>query len=113
MVKKHKGYGWKPKVDVGPDGKARYMSPPYTGSFHNIIIFKAHIKEHLAHLVKDNLDMKESNNMSVNNDNNKNMWAALLEKGYKGLHKYGQFMTPKKKTACCDLDSDNKKEQQN
>ena len=45
--------------------------------------------------------------------NNKNMWAALLEKGYKGLHKYGQFMTPKKKTVCCDLDSDNKKEQQN
>ena len=39
--------------------------------------------------------------MSVNNNNknnnNKNMWAALLDKGYKGLNKYGRFMTPKKK----------------
>ena len=43
----------------------------------------------------------------------KNMQAALIDKGYKGLQKYGWFMTPKKKTACCDLDLDNKKEQQN
>ena len=37
------------------------------------------------------------------------MWAALLDKGYKGLHKYGRFLTPKKKTAHHDLNSDDKK----
>ena len=37
------------------------------------------------------------------------MWAALLDKGYKGLQKYGRFLTPKKKTAHRDLDLDNKK----
>ena len=48
--------------------------------------------------------------MSVNNKDNKNMWAALLDKVYKGSHKYGCFMTAKKKIACCDLDLDDKKE---
>ena len=47
--------------------------------------------------------------MSVNNNNNKNVQAALLDKGYKQSHKYSRFLTPKKKTACCDLDLDNKK----
>ena len=100
------------EVAVGPDDKAWYVPLLYPGSFHNMKIFKAHIKEHLACLVKD-MDAKESNNMSVNNNDNKNMWAALLDKGYKGLQKYNWFMTPKKKTACRDLDSENKKEQQN
>ena len=89
-------------------------SLPYPGLFHNMKIFKPHVDEHLACLIKDNLDVKESNNSSVNNNNKKkNMWAALLDKGYKGSHKYRRFLIPKKKTACCDLDSDNKKKQQN
>ena len=75
-------------------------------------IFKTHLDKHLACLVKEDTDIKESNNLSVNNNNNKNMWAALLDKGYKGLHKYGRFLTPKKKTARHDLDLDDKKEQQ-
>ena len=111
---KHKGYIWKSKVAVGPDGKDWYVYPPYPGLFHNIKIFKAHIEEHLASLIKNNLDMKESKNMSFdNNNNNKNMWAVFFDKGYKGFYKYGMFLTPKKKTACRDLDSENKKKHQN
>ena len=109
---KHKSYGWKTKVGVGPDGKAWYVLPPYPGSFHNMKIFETHLDKHLACLVKEDADVKESNELSVNNNNGKNMWAALLDKGYKGLHKYGRFLTLKKKTACRDLDSDDKKEQQ-
>ena len=97
---------------VGPDGKAWYVLPPYPGLFHNMKIFKAHLDKHLACLVKEDADIKESNDLSVNNNNNKNMWAALLDKGYKGLNKYGRFLTLKKKTALCDLDLDDKKEQQ-
>ena len=72
-------------------------------------IFKTHLDKHLACLVKEDAGIKESNNLSVNNNNDKNMWAVLLDKGYKGSNKYGTFLTPKKKTACCDLDLDDKK----
>ena len=72
-------------------------------------MFKKHIDDHLERLVKDNLDAKESDDLSVDDDDDKNMWAALLDKGYKGSHKYGRFLTPKKKTARRDLDSDDKK----
>ena len=61
-------------------------------------IFKSHLDKHLACLVKEDADVKESNNLSVDNNDGKNMWAALLDKGYKGLNKYGRFLTPKKKT---------------
>ena len=106
---KHKGYGWKSEIAVGPDGKARYLSPPYPGSFHDMKIFKKHVDEHLARLVKDDADARESDDMSVDDDDDKNMWAALLDKGYEGSHKYGRFLSPKKKTARRDLDSDDKK----
>ena len=36
---KHKGYGWKTKVAVGPDGKAWYVLPPYPGLFYDMKIF--------------------------------------------------------------------------
>ena len=106
---KHKGYGWKSEIAVGPNGKARYLSPLYPGLFHNMKIFKKHVDKHLERLVKDDLDAKESNDLSVDDKDNRNMWAALLDKGYEGLHKYGRFLTPKKKTAQRDLDSDDKK----
>ena len=106
---KHKGYRWKSKVAVRPDGKAWYVSPPYPGLFHNMKIFKAHVDEHLACLVKEDLNIKESNNLSIDNEDNKNMRVALLDKGYKGYHKYGRLLTPKKKRARCDLNSNNKK----
>ena len=60
-------------------------------------IFKAHLDKHLACLVKEDADVKESNNLSVNDNEDKNMWAALLDKGYKGSNKYRRFLTPKKK----------------
>ena len=82
---------------VGPDSKARYVLPPYPGLFHNMKIFKAHLDKHLACLVKEDADVKESDDLSVNNNEDKNMWAAILDKGYKGLNKYGRFLTPKKK----------------
>ena len=72
-------------------------------------IFKSHLDKHLACLVKEDADVKESDNLSVNDNDNKNMWAALLDKGYKGLNKYRRFLTSKKKTARQDLDSDDKK----
>ena len=72
-------------------------------------IFKSHLDEHLAHLVKEDADVKESDDLSVNDNDDKNMWAALLDKGYKGSNKYRRFLTPKKKTARRDLDSDDKK----
>ena len=72
-------------------------------------IFKSHLDKHLACLVKEDADVKESNNLSVNNNDDKNKWAALLDKGYKGSNKYGRFLTPKKKTARQDLNSDDKK----
>ena len=105
---KHKGCGWKLEVAVGPDGKTHYVLPPYPGSYHNLKIYKAHLDKHLACLVKEDANMKEINNLSINN-NGKNMWAALLDKEYKGLQKYGRFLTPKKKTARRDLDLDDKK----
>ena len=75
-------------------------------------ILKAHLDEHHAWLVKEDADMKENNDLFVDNDKDKNMWAALLKKGYKGSHKYGRFLTLKKKTARCDLDSNNINKQQ-
>ena len=47
-------------------------------------IFKAHLDKHLACLVKEDADIKESNDLSVNNNKDKTMWAVLLDKGYKG-----------------------------
>ena len=64
---KHKGYGWKSKVAIGPDGKARYVLPPYPGSFNNMKIFKVHLDKHLACLVKEDADAKESDNLSIDN----------------------------------------------
>ena len=58
---------------VGPDGKARYVLPPYPGLFHNMKIFKTHLDKHLACLVNEDADINKSNNLSVNNNNNKNM----------------------------------------
>ena len=72
-------------------------------------IFKKHVDDYLSRLVKDNVDICESNDLSVEDDKDKNMWAALLDKGYKGSHKYGRFITPKKKTACWELNSNDKR----
>ena len=75
-------------------------------------IFKAHLDKHLACLVKEDAEVKESDNLSVNNDEDKNMWAALLDKGYNGSNKYGRFLTPKKKARVEISIQMTKKEQQ-
>ena len=94
---------------VGPNGKVRYVSPLYLGLYHNMKMFKKHVNAHLSRLIKDDIDARESDDMTVDYDDDKNMWAALLNKGYEGSSKYGHFVMPKKMTARRDLDSTDKR----
>lgn len=70
---KNKGYGWKSKVAIGPNRKAIYLLPLYLGLFHTMKMFKKHINNYLEQLVKDNIDAKKSDNMPVDDNNEKNM----------------------------------------
>ena len=68
----------------------------YPGSYHDFKIFKDAIDKHLEQLVKDNRDQKEQGNMSVDALEEKYQWGALLDKGYIGAQKFGQFIVPSK-----------------
>ena len=94
---------------VGPDEKVSYVSLPYPGLYHDMKMFKKHVNIKLSRLIKNNIDACERDDMMVNYNNDKNMYTALIDKGHKGSSKYGRFVTPKKKTARCDLYSDNKR----
>ena len=50
---------------MGPDGRARYASNSYPGSYHNFTMFKDAIDKHLGRLVKEDGDVHEQDNMSV------------------------------------------------
>ena len=52
---------------------------------------------------------REIDNLTIDGVDEAKMWAALMDRGYQGASKLGRFLTPKKKTAFCDLDSTNKK----
>ena len=106
---KHKAYGFKTKVAVGPDGQAHYVSIPYPGLVHNMKIFCNHIDKHLERLEKGPGNDREIDNLTIEGVDKAKMWAALMDRGYQGASKLGRFLTPKKKTAFCDLDSTNKK----
>ena len=106
---KHKAYGFKTKVAVGPDGQACYVSIPYPGLVHNMKIFCNHINKHLERLEKGPGNDREIDNLTIGSVDKAKMWAALMDRGYQGARILERFLTPKKKIACCDLDSTNKK----
>ena len=93
---KHKTYGWKMEVAVGPDGLARCALPTYPGSFHNMKIFKRHINKHLSCLTKEDGNVCKPDDMIVDADKEVNMWATLMDWGYNGAGKLGRFLMPKK-----------------
>ena len=103
---KHKQFGLKTEVAVGPDGRARFVSKLYHGSIHDMKMFKAHKDEHVARLTKDKVDLRDSDDGTIDDPGEGFMWAALMDKGYQGARQYGRFLTPKKRTARCDLDDD-------
>ena len=49
---KHKAYGWKTEVAVGPDGRARFVSSSYPGSVHDMKMFMNHLEQHKNRLKK-------------------------------------------------------------
>lgn len=110
---KHKAYGFKTEVAVGPDGRARYVSPPYPGSHHDFKIFKKHLKEHKERLRKDEMDIRHDDDMPFDHLDEQYYWAAIMDRGYEGAPKLGRFITPKKKSARRDLDHDDLRKNDN
>ena len=106
---KHKAYGWKTEVAVDPNSSACYVSPPYPGSHHNMKIFKKHVNKHVERLTKVYEDYTKDDDMTIDLVDENKMWGAILDCGYEGARDYGRFITPKKKTACRDLDAGNRK----
>ena len=102
---KHKAYGIKTEIAVGPDGKARFVGAGYPGSFHNMKIFCSHLSQHLNCLRKDHADITDFDDLTLDNPDECYMWAAMMDRGYKGACQYGRFLSPKKKSARTELDA--------
>ena len=94
---------------VGPDGRARYVSPPYVGCVHDMKIFKNHIDEHIERLMKDDGEERINEHMTVDHLDENEMWGAMMDKGYEGARKFGRFIMPKKKTKKRELDATDKR----
>ena len=106
---KHKGYGWKTEVAVGPDGRARYASEPFPGSVHDMRMFKINLPDHLSRLEKTHGEIGEIDDLTTDDPDEHQMWAAVMDKGYEGARRHGRFLTPKKSTARRVLDNDDKR----
>ena len=62
---KHLQPGLKTEVAVGPNGRARYALKSYPGLYHDFTIFSKAIDKYLARLVKEDGDVFEQDNMTV------------------------------------------------
>ena len=101
---KHKAYGIKTEIAVGPDGRARFVGAGYPGSFHDMKIFCSHLAQHLERLQKDKANARDNDNLTIDNPDECYMWAAMMDRGYEGACHLGCFLSPKKRLARTELD---------
>ena len=94
---------------MGPDGRARFASEPFPGSVHDMRIFKINLTDHLSRLEKTHGELAESDDLTTDDLDEHQMWAAVMDKGYEGARRHGRFLTPKKSSARRVLDHDDKR----
>ena len=100
--RKHGLYGYKEEASVLPNGKCVHLSDHSPGSVHDLTMFKQQYNLH------ESLTLKRGVDHEVNDEENQQHWAILVDKGYQGSAEFCRTIHPIKKKARSNLTSEQK-----